>query len=53
MNINTSILKTLSFPVNYLEKKQQITSTVIYLFSILIAALTMIVLLGFQIFYIL
>jgi hypothetical protein len=53
MNINTSILKTLSFPVKYLERKQQIKSTVIYLFSILIVALIMIVLLGFQILYIL
>jgi uncharacterized integral membrane protein len=53
MNINTLILNTLSFPVNYLEKKQQITSTVIYLFSIVMAALIIIMLLSFQIFYIL
>ncbi len=52
MNINTSILKSLSFPINYLEKNKQIKSTIIYLISIIVATLVMILLLGFQIFYI-
>jgi hypothetical protein len=53
MSINTSILKSLYFPVNYLEEKQRIKSTIIFLISIIIASLIMIVLLSFQIFYIL
>ncbi len=52
MNINTSILKSLSFPVSYLQEKQQLKTTLFYIFSILIVIMSVIMLLGFQIFYI-
>jgi hypothetical protein len=53
MNINSTIFKNLSFPFDYLQEKQQLTTTIIYLFSISILILTVIMLLSFQIFYIL
>lgn len=53
MNINSTILKNLYLPISYLQEKQQLASTITCLFLISILIFSVIMLLGFQIFYIL
>ena len=53
MNISTSILKSISIPIGYLQEKQQLKMSAIFIFSILFLVIAVITLLSFQIFYIL
>lgn len=53
MTINTSIIKALFIPAGNLHKKQQLKTTIFSLVLISILIFSVIMLLSFQIFYIL